>query len=82
MSGELDPNERTLALAATMVEVFRERYGCSDAEMDRVLAIALAVNLRAWADDGEAGRIVLEAMGRLSAAVSQVDAVRASKVEH
>ena len=79
---ELPANARGLQLAATMVEVFRERYECDDREMDFVLALALRVNLLMEAGNPEAARIVMDAVGRLSAALSQIDAVRAAKTAH
>ena len=78
----LTGNDRTLALASTMVEVCRERYRLPDNEMDTVLSIGLMVLKRAEAGDEAAWEIMLAALGRLAAAVSHMDKDRAGKHAH
>ena len=81
---ELNNDERTLALAATMVETMRERYGLSDEEMDVVTSLATQVLLLGELPDEdprgrEARRIILEAMHRLSGLVADIHDARDRK---
>ena len=78
----LASDERALMLAATMVETMRERHNLDDAEMDVIFAIALQVVLWALGGSAEARKIVLDATGKLSAVVAQIDDARDRRTEH
>lgn len=72
------PEPRALMVAALALEVMRERHGFTDAEMDFCLGVAVQVYMmRRLPDDdaqgNEARRIILEATGRLTKVIRQMD---------
>ena len=82
----LTEKDRPLQLAATMIEVFRERYDCSEVEMDFVVKTSLAVLFKCWdaredppkvkREASEARTIVLAAVGRISGVIAGIAAAR------
>lgn len=79
MSDQLQGNERTLALAALMVEALRVRCSQSDADMDAVMQTGLWTLGAADAGNEEAKALILEALGKITAGVAALDEVRATK---
>ena len=76
---------RALMVAALFMEVARERHNFTDEEMDFMLGVAIQVYLMRRLPDGdaqgnEARRVILEATGRLTMVVQQMDSAGDRKV--
>ena len=75
----LNEGEKTIALAATMIEVLGRAHDLSDADMNEACARALAINMSAAGGDQEAAALVLDAGDRLRAVWRGVHAARVAK---
>ena len=78
---DITENERTLALACTMIEVLQERHALSRDEMTLVCSLALEVNLKAEAGNPDAAAIVVHATEHLRGIMRGVIEARRAKLD-